>query len=335
MFLYCVFNSFNLSCARRQHAHTQEDRVYLESTIVKNVLQAIQLDVKKLVTALGLVDNEVGPSLLSESSCWSSPARTTPTYSTTSCNGSPTSTAVNMDHLDVEGKRKRSRYTLEEDGFNENVKYVSAETECDAKIHVCEPSSLIAYSPALGLAQFVAATISEKACVDLIEENNKLRHDLQKTKLVKVTGPGGFPIYAKGYLPEFPGNHRSHSVKLRNATGEDADPTLVKCQLKDVEDAEIRVNEMPIYILSRFDRRSNTTGKDDVYCEYVYTFQQVPGGEDLDGNGIDDLSFLCLKFGPYSADNVEVTEDDGPRGYSNEEIDEVLFASIDFNNFEK
>ena len=95
---------------------------------------------------------------------------------------------MNLDLLDLEGQRKRRRFSPEVDGFNKNVKEVAVlETEQDGKGHGLTSPPVVSSIP-LDFAKYVATATKTKVCVDLIEENKKRRQALQETNLVTVTG---------------------------------------------------------------------------------------------------------------------------------------------------
>jgi hypothetical protein len=48
------------------------------------------------------------------------------------------------------------------------------------------------------LARFVGATIRDKVVLDQLEEINALKSQLEATRRVEITGPGGHPVYASG-----------------------------------------------------------------------------------------------------------------------------------------
>ena len=53
------------------------------------------------------------------------------------------------------------------------------------------------------LAPFVASTLRDKVVQDLMEENKKLREDLEKARAtVEVTGPNGQPVYASAFFKD-------------------------------------------------------------------------------------------------------------------------------------
>lgn len=88
------------------------------------------------------------------------------------------------------------------------------------------------------LAPFVAAALKDKTVIDLLEENQKLRQNLAKTRVVEVTGPGGSPVYAKGKMNQ----------GECTAGGENWTVYLVQgspCPLDQLSTMEIRLGGIP------------------------------------------------------------------------------------------
>jgi hypothetical protein len=85
------------------------------------------------------------------------------------------------------------------------------------------------------LAPFVAAVLKDSVTADLLEENRKLRLELQKCRTVSITGPNGAPVYAVGRFEEgmHSGNPNLWAVSLHE--------TGVSFSLADLRSVEVRL----------------------------------------------------------------------------------------------
>lgn len=88
-------------------------------------------------------------------------------------------------------------------------------------------------------APFVAAVLRDKAVDDLLLENQRLRENLAKTRELKVTGPDGTPVYAKGMVDqgECGGGGERWMVDMKQ---KDA------CPLDQLGNVEIRLGGAPL-----------------------------------------------------------------------------------------
>jgi len=84
------------------------------------------------------------------------------------------------------------------------------------------------------LALFVAATIRDKVVLDLMEENKRLRKAIQHYNSVEITGPGGFPVYARAQA-DVDGKYDKGQDMWRISLLQN-----ICCRLSDLADAEIR-----------------------------------------------------------------------------------------------
>lgn len=85
------------------------------------------------------------------------------------------------------------------------------------------------------LAPFVAAALWDKTIADMMEENQKLRAQLSSMKSVEITGPGGFPIYARGKLDEDGSYHDHRSPKIWRVKFTEEVEECPISHLKDIE----------------------------------------------------------------------------------------------------
>lgn len=85
------------------------------------------------------------------------------------------------------------------------------------------------------LAPFVAAALRDKALLDLMEENKRLRLDYNRSRKVQITSPDGQTIYAQGQFDDDGqehGNINLWQVNLRQ---------LTPCPLRELPRAELRL----------------------------------------------------------------------------------------------
>lgn len=89
-------------------------------------------------------------------------------------------------------------------------------------------------------ASFVASVLRDKAFDDLLEENRQLLEKLSRSKAVEITGPGGFPVYAKGMIDQgkYGGGGESWYVELSQQ---------VACHLESLTSkVEVRLGGAPL-----------------------------------------------------------------------------------------
>lgn len=84
------------------------------------------------------------------------------------------------------------------------------------------------------LAPFVAAALNDKVVADLLEENQRLKHQLQSFQRVRITGKNGAPVYAEHDFGQGkPTDHGWWVVRLPSTT--------TPCRMSQLADAEVHV----------------------------------------------------------------------------------------------
>lgn len=100
------------------------------------------------------------------------------------------------------------------------------------------------------LVPLVAAVLGEHSSVELAKENDELREEIKRRDeemqrrdagIVRITGPNGvYPTYAEGLLRDDNmqfrdfGPLRIFCIGMSNSTGENANPVLPTCPVKDM-----------------------------------------------------------------------------------------------------
>lgn len=83
------------------------------------------------------------------------------------------------------------------------------------------------------LAPFVAAAITDKVVLDLMEENKRLRKVIEHYNVVNVTGPSGLPIYSRSQF-DVDGRYDDEAEMWRVTFQQ-----IKECQLLDLAEVEI------------------------------------------------------------------------------------------------
>jgi len=120
------------------------------------------------------------------------------------------------------------------------------------------------------LGRFVAAAIRDRALEEVMQENERLRAELARVNncySLRVTGPGGFPVYAE--------------MRLKWMGCYEYDFEISKCKITDIESAEFRVGND--YVLKFADGVKTTSefydeenGREFSFVGHVY-FWNVDG----------------------------------------------------------
>jgi len=113
------------------------------------------------------------------------------------------------------------------------------------------------------LVPFVAAVIRDCAITNLQQEVEHLQHENKKiqkeldrrnTEMVRVTGPGGFPVYAERHIAYVTFDEDDEAtdceLELSNSDGEHADPNLSACpHPSSIETCEIHFGDQEKFVL--------------------------------------------------------------------------------------
>jgi len=188
-------------------------------------------------------------------------------------------------------------------------------------------------------AKFVAAATRDPAIDALLEENAKLQEKLRASRLMTITGSGGSPIYAQASLDdaEMKENkapyvgERVKTLKLRNSTGENADSNLQMCQIEDLENAEIRLGDVLLYVCGRHTTSSCQGEEGELFTKHLYTFHGITD-DAVDRNRLDSFAELMVEYGPLPETFREEGSEQGPEFHTNDEIAEVRFLDLQLHD---
>ena len=194
------------------------------------------------------------------------------------------------------------------------------------------------------LAPFVAAALRDKTVLDLQEElaaeKEKVNRLEQELRVIRITGPGGFPVHAERHFQHADQHAEGddfdglHSISLQNPTerpagdlagGSLANPQLVACQIQDVNKCELHIGGKEIIVLGDYDYLDDDTILDegeerDWGCHLTYDFYSASDDEQIS---------LSFEFGPVP--DLYPTETDVDVGlFRNEDIEFLRFLEVKF-----
>ena len=139
-------------------------------------------------------------------------------------------------------------------------------------------------------------------------------------KLVRVTGPGGFPVYAEGHIGDAV-RHTDYGspcydLELINSTGKNANSDLPMCPVREIEKAEIHIGNKRMFVLGDFDDTDSLSSMGDMESSLLYVF----GGK--------KKTVVIVEFGPLP-DPFRLRAR-APYEYRNEDISYVRFKEVQF-----
>ena len=182
------------------------------------------------------------------------------------------------------------------------------------------------------LAPFVAATLRDKVVHELQEESKRDREKIRKLeddgkdRMVRITGPGGSPVYAENHFQyavrdeDEPGFPEKFALELQNSTGEtNRNPNLASCPIQSVLDCEIHLGTNKTIRMEERDGYDAMGSVGDRDVEFVFWFQK----QSDDCNDV----FLVLRYGPNpTPDIAEIAHFEE---YEEGEIQYVRFEQIE------
>ena len=197
------------------------------------------------------------------------------------------------------------------------------------------------------LAPFVAAVLRDKTVVDLKEENDNLQSendnlqsklDSALSRMIRITGPGGSPVYAeRSYLerhrPILATGWKLHLINCTASQTGDVNlppnPCLAMCNVEDIMDCELHIGTKAIVKLSSCQGVSSVLYPEGegmpVYC--CVNFPWGPSERHCQPS---------VYFG-FDGPAVDPKAADYPNGwfpeyYRNEQVEWVRFNSVLFFN---
>lgn len=93
------------------------------------------------------------------------------------------------------------------------------------------------------LAPFVAAALKDKVVADLLEENRRLKRQVDSFQRVRITGKNGFPVYTEhDFTKGKPTDHGWWVVRLPSSkTPSTESTTPIPCRMSQLADCEVHV----------------------------------------------------------------------------------------------
>lgn len=188
------------------------------------------------------------------------------------------------------------------------------------------------------LAPFVAASIRDKTTValqdELAKEKNKTKKleealDQRDERTVRITGPGGAPVYANAHYVERVNNDDENSspyqvnLHLHNSSGHNADTSLPMCPVEDIKKCELRIGGKETWVLGKCDFACLLSLNGDTNIQYCLDFG--PSVKINDAEWYYSTS-LYLEWGPNPhPDSGYVME---PDAYRDKGISYVRFTLL-------
>jgi len=203
------------------------------------------------------------------------------------------------------------------------------------------------------LVPLVAAVLGEHSSVELAKENDELREEIKRRDeemqrrdagIVRITGPNGvYPTYAEGLLrddnmqfTDF-GPLRFIYIGMSNSTGENANPVLPTCPVKDmgkcvVYFGGIRIGRLedcrikPDYVGTKADSTTGDGYQIDIH--YFLSKEKLSFVNDAFSFGNEDAKmnlYLYTEFGPKPLG----AEKWAPEDCNNEDIQFVRFTKVE------
>lgn len=155
------------------------------------------------------------------------------------------------------------------------------------------------------------------------EKVAKLENEL---RVIRVTGPGGFPVYAERHIqhakyflqggendPEEVGD-----LELQNSTAGDStvnsNPNLASCPVQDIERSELHIGDKKVIKIGDRDNVRPTKRAGSAVCGRAFDF----------GSPCDEEMCLYVEFGPNPFPDTRPPLNE----YRNEDIDYVRFVKF-------
>ena len=167
---------------------------------------------------------------------------------------------------------------------------------------------------------------SKQKLLRLVETNRKLHE--YKRNVVKVTGPGGSPVYAVNHSSKTQlrdrhfhewGLHLLNSTQVHIEGFEEFDTTLPTCPVQDIEKCEVHIGEKVLPLAQATNRMTLSSVGGLSEC-LVYDIDFSPGS--------DIKLALEVEWGPIEP--LVPGEGIFPQNYRNEDIDFVRFQDVEF-----
>lgn len=179
------------------------------------------------------------------------------------------------------------------------------------------------------LAQFVAATLRDKAMMDVLDELEQTKariKTLENEHLVRITGPGGFPVFAernfKYSIPDSDRGAIGYDLELQNSTGENAKTSLASCTPADFQNCELHIGEKMMTKISSFENEGIVSNIDDPYLALMYQ-------HGLTSSGWHEKS-IVVEFGPLRPGFFSEGHGYEPSAYQDDLFEWVRFQVVDF-----
>ena len=159
---------------------------------------------------------------------------------------------------------------------------------------------------------------SKKRKFGHLEEEIVAHHN---DRTIRVTGPGGFPLYAERHINYMVRDgilgDGDLELPLLNSTGNYRMPGLATCPVEDIERCELHVGNQKFVLGSE---RGNLTSERDPHHTVYYSV----------GSGSQKM-FVTVEFGPnrfhHNGDNYD------PRAFKGTGIEFVRFTEVCFETY--
>jgi len=150
------------------------------------------------------------------------------------------------------------------------------------------------------------------------EKNKKLQQD---RRVIRVTGPGGFPVYAERhfhYATPSRVEPDARFLKIQNSTGNLVGPGVASCSIQDLDACEVHIGGKETLVLGEC---HDIDGVDSIgYGDASFCYNFHPLGNDR------YRTCVFIDFSPVP--NREYPFTRTPQDYRNEKIEYLRFERV-------
>mmetsp|Transcript_12240 Transcript_12240/g.18771 ORF Transcript_12240/g.18771 Transcript_12240/m.18771 type:complete len:189 (-) Transcript_12240:157-723(-) len=182
------------------------------------------------------------------------------------------------------------------------------------------------------LAPFVAAAINDKVVLGLMEELEEKTEALNSSlsRMIRITGPGGSPVYAqRDYFERVRDDEEDGPLwrlDMINYDSIPANPSLSKCDVEEIYNCELHIGTKEVIKFSSDMEKEIISHTHDDGKEVAFSLEIPSKGN----NGYQVI--IAFRGSQIEFDDSNYPNGFFPENYRNDQIDCVRFEWFEFYN---